>query len=882
MYGGAGEPKPGEASDGLTRKQWVTLIVVTLSTFLVLLDASVVNVALPQVVADLGGTLDGATWVVASYILAFAALLLLFGRLGDVFGRRLMFVWGVAVFTLASAACALAPSIGFLVAARVAQGVGAAMLTPSTLSLIKATFPPRKLGFAFGVEGITAGIATAIGPTLGGVLTTSFSWRWVFLMNVPVGILAITAALLAVAESRDETASRRIDVPGALFSGAGVLLLVFALIEGEKLGWGSAAVLASLAASAGLLLAFVLTERRVREPLVDLALFSDRLFAAGNVLRGLVLFVLLGAVFVLPLYWQTQLGYSALRSALVLLPLSIVAFVLSPIAGSLADRVDIRWLVAPGFALAAASAYWLSRFSVESAWTFFVAPLALFGAGLALLLAPTITATLRNVPGSKSGVASGIATASGEIGSAVGLAVVVAVLQNRLLANAEASLAQAALPPGTREGVLAGLAGGGFGEGASPAGGFGLEGPLAARVGGLVRDAFADAVASGLLVVAVAALLGAVLALLFFSSRPGEAQDPGRERGEEPRGRTAPRTGPPRGASSRRGTPRGASWRDKVPSSPGKGVHRMSSANHTRSVRTPVLEVAYEERGPRDGIPVVLVHGFPDDARSWDAVSGALGAAGHRTLAPHLRGFGPTRFLSDDTPRSGQPAALAQDLVEFADALGLERFVLVGHDWGATAAQAVAALHPGRVERLVSSLGYSLTWDTGGEPPSYAQLHALWYQFVLNTPLGEWSLSADRRGFCRYLWEAWSPTWRFSEAEFEGAAPSWDNPDFVAVVLHAYRYGSPFGAPGDEVAGDPRYADTEARLSAGPPIAVPTIVLQGADDGLEPGGPGPSPTDRLFTGGFARRVVEGAGHFPHREKPDAVVEAVLTAPLAAR
>lgn len=299
--------------------------------------------------------------------------------------------------------------------------------------------------------------------------------------------------------------------------------------------------------------------------------------------------------------------------------------------------------------------------------------------------------------------------------------------------------------------------------------------------------------------------------------------------------------------------------------------------NITGSVRTSGLEVSYEERGAPGNTPVVLVHGFPDDARSWDAVARALAATGHRTLAPYLRGFGPTRFLSDDIPRSGQPAALAQDLVEFVDAVGLERFVLVGHDWGATAAQAVAALHPERV-RLVSFLGYSVTWDAGGGPPSYAQLHALWYQFLLNSGLGEGVLRADRRGFCRYLWEAWSPTWRFSEEEFGAAASSFDNPDFVEVVLHAYRYGSPFGSSGDEVPADPRYADLEERLSAGLPIPVPTIVLQGADDGLEAGGPGPSPSDRLFTGGFARRVVEGAGHFPHRENPSAVVEAVLAEP----
>lgn len=418
-YGAAGGS--GETGSGaLSVRQWLTLAVLTLSTFLVLLDASVVNVALPQIVGDLDGTLDQATWVVAGFILAFAAPLILFGKLGDVFGRRRLFVLGVAVFALASLGCALAPSMGFLIAARVAQGVGGAMLEPATLALIKATFPRERLGLAFGVQGITAGVATAVGPTLGGVLTTSFSWRWIFLINIPVGLVAIGAILLAVAESRAEGASRRIDVPGFLLSGAGVFFLVFALVEGQRLGWGSAPILGSLAAATLSFVAFILVERRVRNPLVDLSLFGDRLFAVGNALRGVTLFVLLAAVFVLPLYWQTQLGYSALQAGLVLLPLSVVSFFLSPIAGSLADKVDVRWLVGSGFLAVSAGALWLSRLTPESGWVFFAAPLALFGAGLAFLFAPTVTATLRNVPDEKSGVASGVSFTAGEIGALPG------------------------------------------------------------------------------------------------------------------------------------------------------------------------------------------------------------------------------------------------------------------------------------------------------------------------------------------------------------------------------------------------------------------------------------------------------------------------------
>lgn len=527
--GGVGGPAAG-ASEGLTRRQWVTLVVVTLSTFLVLLDVSVVNVALPQILGDLGGTLDGATWVAAGYVLSFAALLVLFGKLGDVYGRRRVFAWGAAVFAVASLACALAPSLGFLIGARVAQGVGAAMLTPSTLSLIKATFPKEKLGLAFGVEGITAGVATALGPTLGGFLTTSLSWRWIFLVNVPLAVLAIVAVLLAVAESRDEGASRRFDVPGTLLSVVGPFFLVFALIEGQKLGWGSPAILGSFAVAAASLASFVLVERRVREPLVDLSLFGDRVFAVGNALRGLVLFVLLGTVFVLPLFWQTQLGYSALQSALVFLPLSVVSFFFSPVAGSLADRYDARWLVGFGFAVAAVAAWWLSRLTPESGWAFYLAPLALFGLGLSFLLASTVTAPLRGVPEAKGGQASGILNASGEVGSQLGLAVAAAVLQNRLVAGVEESLSGSGLPPRAAEGVRSGLSEGGL-EAAGAPGSGGLDPAAAEEIQGIVRDAFAGAVGTGLLFVAAAALLGCVLALVFFSARP-EPEAGGTREGE--------------------------------------------------------------------------------------------------------------------------------------------------------------------------------------------------------------------------------------------------------------------------------------------------------------------------------------------------------------
>jgi len=293
----------------------------------------------------------------------------------------------------------------------------------------------------------------------------------------------------------------------------------------------------------------------------------------------------------------------------------------------------------------------------------------------------------------------------------------------------------------------------------------------------------------------------------------------------------------------------------------------------TQFAQTSLLDMAYETSGPADGTPALLLHGFPDDAHAWDAVSAALATAGYRTIAPYLRGFGPTRFRDPATLRSGQNGALAQDVIELADALGLGTFTLVGHDWGAQAAQAIAALHPERVRHLVSFAPYALTWDDYQEgPPNYPQIRALWYQQVLQGELGEQLLSYDRQGFCRYLWATWSPSWAFDEATFAAAAAAFENPDFVAVVLHAYRAG--YG----QAQNDPRYAAIEERLAQRPPITVPTSVLLGEDDGINLFQPAMLAQQRDFGGAYAARSYAGVGHFIHRELPAMVVEAVLQAP----
>jgi pimeloyl-ACP methyl ester carboxylesterase len=292
------------------------------------------------------------------------------------------------------------------------------------------------------------------------------------------------------------------------------------------------------------------------------------------------------------------------------------------------------------------------------------------------------------------------------------------------------------------------------------------------------------------------------------------------------------------------------------------------------SVRTPVLEIGYEEQGEPAGAPIVLLHGFPDDAHAWDGVAPPLAARGYRVLAPYLRGYGPTRFLDASVPRMAQQAAIGQDLLDFMDALGIERAALAGYDWGGRAACIAAILAPARVRALVTIGGYNVQNTLAlPRPASARQERAYWYQWYFNTERGRLGLERNRREICRLLWQDWSPGWRFDDAAFEQAASAFDNPDFVPVVIHSYRHRHQ-NAPGD-----PRFDAIERRLAERPRIEVPSVILHGADDGVD----FPDRTEghqAMFPDGTERRVVPAAGHFLPREQPGAVVEALL--PLLAR
>jgi pimeloyl-ACP methyl ester carboxylesterase len=288
-----------------------------------------------------------------------------------------------------------------------------------------------------------------------------------------------------------------------------------------------------------------------------------------------------------------------------------------------------------------------------------------------------------------------------------------------------------------------------------------------------------------------------------------------------------------------------------------------------KRVRTKTLEIAYEESGPEAGTPVLLMHGFPYDPRAYDEVVPILVAAGCRTIVPYLRGYGPTRFLSADTPRSGQQGAVGRDLLDLMDALGLQTAALVGFDWGGRAACVVAALWPERVRCLVLANGYSIQDIAASvEPRLPEQEHRAWYQFYFHTERGRAGLAAHRRELGKLLWQLWSPNWKFDDATYERTAKSFDNPDYVDIVIHSYRHR--FGyAPGD-----PDLEPIERRLAATPPIPVPTIVLHGGGDGVS-GPPNPQTQTRFFTGPVQHRVIPLIGHDVPQEAPAAVAAAVL-------
>jgi EmrB/QacA subfamily drug resistance transporter len=413
-------------------RKWWTLAAVAFGLFMIMLDNTVVNVALPSIAADLQADLSGLEWIVTGYALTFASLMLTGGKLADLLGRRLIFVVGLVIFTLSSLACGMATSEEMLIGARVVQGAGAALMNPATLSIIAATFPPRQRGMAIGIWAGVSALALAIGPLVGGLLTEHADWSWIFFVNVPVGVVAIAASLILIPESKDESAEQRLDLPGLLTSGLGLFALTYGLIEANTYGWTSGRILGSFAAAVVLLVAFVLLETHQRIPMLDLSLFRNSTFAGANLTVLLVAFAMFGVFFFVSLYMQGILGYSAVETGAAFLPLTVLIILVAPIAGKTSDRIGSRWLITAGMLLITVQLLSFSRLGVDATFFNLLPGLLVGGVGMALVMTPSAAAAVRALPVDKSGVGSAVLNAFRQVGGSMGIAVMGSIMANQV------------------------------------------------------------------------------------------------------------------------------------------------------------------------------------------------------------------------------------------------------------------------------------------------------------------------------------------------------------------------------------------------------------------------------------------------------------------
>jgi EmrB/QacA subfamily drug resistance transporter len=416
-------------------RKWWTLAAVAFGLFMIMLDNTIVNVALPSIERDLHVSISELEWIVTAYALTFAALLITGGKLGDLYGRKLIFIVGIGIFTASSLACGLAPNAGVLIGARMVQGVGAALMNPASLSIITATFPPRERGQAIGIWAGVSAMALAIGPLVGGVIVENLNWNWIFFINVPVGVAGIFVSWLVIKESRDMSHEQSIDLPGLVTSSLGLFALTYALIEGNSHGWSSTEILGLFAASAVLLVAFVVLEHRQRLPMLDLDLFKIGSFTGANIVAMLVSLGMFGVFFFVSLYVQNILGYSPTQAGALFLPMTILIIIVAPIAGKLSDRIGSRWLMGAGMTIVGISLLLYQRVGLHSdVWTLLPSML-LGGVGMAMTMSPMTAAAMGSVPVDKAGVGSGVLNSFRQMGGSLGIALMGAIVASYVSAS---------------------------------------------------------------------------------------------------------------------------------------------------------------------------------------------------------------------------------------------------------------------------------------------------------------------------------------------------------------------------------------------------------------------------------------------------------------
>jgi EmrB/QacA subfamily drug resistance transporter len=471
-------------------RKWWTLGAMCFALFMIMLDNTVVNVALPSIQRDLGASISGLEWTINGYTLSFAVLLATGGRLGDIFGRRRMFLIGVVIFALSSATAGLAQSATDLVVSRVVQGVGAALMMPGTLSIITDAFPAHERGKAMGTWAGVSALALAVGPVLGGFLTEHVSWRAIFYLNLPVAAGAVAATIFAVRESRDTTVGRDVDYLGVATLTTSLTALVLALVEGNSWGWGSAGIVGLLAGALVGFAAFVALELRVKAPMVEFRFFADRNFLGAVVVALIITFAMMGVFFFLALYMQDILRYSPLEAGVRFLPSTLMIVGVAPVSGRLADRFGPRWLIVAGLVLLTASLCSFTGIAVDSGYLDLLPGFMLLGIGIALTMSPMTSAAMNAVAVEKAGIASGVLSMFRMVGGSLGIAVSGAIFQ--------------------------GVAGGSF-ETATP-------------------QHFVDGLSEAMAVSAAVTLVGAVIAALAIRAKPKQVSTEAAEAAVNPGG----------------------------------------------------------------------------------------------------------------------------------------------------------------------------------------------------------------------------------------------------------------------------------------------------------------------------------------------------------
>lgn len=494
-------------------KKWWTLLAVCLGTFMLLLDVTIVNVALPDIQTSLHASFSDLQWVVDAYALSLASLLLTAGSLADLFGRRILFSIGLVIFTAGSLLCGLAQASLVLILSRAGQGVGGAIMFATSLALLASAFQGRERGVAFGVWGAVTGLAVAVGPVLGGILTSALSWRWIFFVNIPIGAFALVVTRVRIVESK-ETLAHRPDWPGFATFSASLVALIYGLIRAEERGWGDAVVIICFALAALGLVVFLAVERHGRHPMFDLSLFKKPTFVGAAIAAFAMSATLFALLLYIVLYLQDDLHFSAMATGVRLVVLSGGMLITSTVAGRASARVPARWLIAPGLALIGIGLLAMSGLTAASTWTHLVPGFILAGLGTGLVNPPLASTAVGVVEPQRAGMASGINSTFRQVGIATGIAGLGTIFATHLASQVHHGL-QAIPALAGRSGQIAVLVGGGASGRAvalAPA-------TLRGRLSAVIQAGFTSSLNEILVIGAVVALAAAVLSLLLIRQK---------------------------------------------------------------------------------------------------------------------------------------------------------------------------------------------------------------------------------------------------------------------------------------------------------------------------------------------------------------------------